>query len=64
MQVNWVRCLDLVPDGHESKIGRSVTKVKNKICNGVHMTGMPATMQKKICMTSAMCTTNMKAPNF
>eukprot|EP00443_Scrippsiella_acuminata_P122519 CAMPEP_0115645728 /NCGR_PEP_ID=MMETSP0272-20121206/38551_1 /TAXON_ID=71861 /ORGANISM="Scrippsiella trochoidea, Strain CCMP3099" /LENGTH=38 /DNA_ID= /DNA_START= /DNA_END= /DNA_ORIENTATION= len=31
--------------------GKSVTKMRNRICKGVRMTGMPVTMQKKICMT-------------
>merc|ERR550534_2557689 len=44
--------------------GKSVTKMRKRICNGVRMTGTPVTMQKKICMTSAMCTDMMKATNF
>ena len=44
--------------------GRSVTNIRNNFCRGVLMTGMPVTMQKKICITSAMCTDMMKATNF
>mmetsp|Transcript_108104 Transcript_108104/g.348966 ORF Transcript_108104/g.348966 Transcript_108104/m.348966 type:complete len:217 (+) Transcript_108104:733-1383(+) len=44
--------------------GRSVTRIRNKICRGLRITGTPATMHTKICMTSAMCTDMMKATNF
>ena len=44
--------------------GRSVTRMRNRICSGCLMTGILVTMHRKICNTSAKCTDMMKETNF
>mmetsp|Transcript_88069 Transcript_88069/g.273604 ORF Transcript_88069/g.273604 Transcript_88069/m.273604 type:complete len:227 (-) Transcript_88069:766-1446(-) len=58
--------MDLSPGSMPSAMegGRSVTRMRNRICSGVLMTGMFAMTQTKICSTSAMWTDMMKATNF